>query len=227
MLSWPLGSWNLETSFVWFTWSHRNLFNCCSPILSKRKHDVCPLTLIDIDLQIVEQIFSSRSHNVWFLVSNIDGTVAPKKKRFSLWSLVTGKGHPVGQNTTGFSQWYFSLPKTRGQGAPLFFLSARFLCIAYIMLHVYIIYIYLYGIAYWAQSVHCRMLDNQLREDEFKADSFGGKRPPALGFEKSKTPSLTKPHLTSYLRGFSAFIFSYNYNYVERLLWVRYVNWYS
>ena len=69
----------------------------------------------------------------------------------------------------------------------------------YSLYHVICLYLSLWHLL-TELSLNCRMLENQLREDEFKADSFGGKRHPASGFEKSKMPSLTKPHLTSYLQ---------------------------
>ena len=79
-----------------------------------------------------------------------------------------------------------SLPETRGP-CPLGFFCQVFLCFAYIMLYVYIYICMVVSIsmafAYWAQPLNCRMLENQLREDEFKADFRH------QSFEKTKMPS--------------------------------------
>lgn len=88
---------------------------------------------------------------------------------------------------------------SRNKGAlpPCFFLPG-FLCFAYIMLCIYIYIRMVVSIsmafAYWAQPLNCRMLENQLREDEFKADFRH------QSFERTKMPSLTKPQVTSYLQ---------------------------
>lgn len=98
MLSWPLGSWTLRLLVAWFTLSHRNLFNCCSPILFAKKKTLCmPATLIDIDLHIVEQICLEKSQR---LPCCFQHRWHPKKETILSWSLVTGKRQCV-KDTSG------------------------------------------------------------------------------------------------------------------------------
>lgn len=102
----------------------------------------------------------------------------------------------------GSPHWFcpviLSLPETRGPCPLVFFCQVFYVllisCYVYIYIYIRMVVSISMAFAYWAQPLNCRMLENQLREDEFKADFRH------QSFEKTKMPSLTKPQVTSYLQ---------------------------
>ena len=231
MLSWPLGSWTLRLLIAWFTWSHRNLFNCCSPIFICQKENM--MYACNTDRYRFAHCGTDMFGEVTTFACCFQHRWHPKKETILSWSLVTGKRQWVKDTSRccdppwhanrldtqrfaradsqtcfflciflggGSPHWFcpviLSLPETRGPCPLVFFCQVFYVLLisCYVYIYIRMVVSISMAFAYWAQPLNCRMLENQLREDEFKADFRH------QSFEKTKMPSLTKPQVTSYLQ---------------------------
>lgn len=89
MLSWPLGSWTLRLLIAWFTWSHRNLFNCCSPIFICQKENM--MYACNTDRYRFAHCGTDMFGEVTTFACCFQHRWHPKKETILSWSLVTGK----------------------------------------------------------------------------------------------------------------------------------------
>lgn len=95
MLSWPLGSWTLRLLIAWFTWSHRNLFNCCSPFFICQKENM--MYACNTDRYRFAHCGTDMFGEVTTFACCFQHRWHPKKKRFShgAWWLANGNGWKI------------------------------------------------------------------------------------------------------------------------------------